>query len=122
MALCIDDMEKGAKVREVYELTPQGPGRPLERQRLGVIVKVNRVDGPQAIVGDVESIMVDFLDGNPPQKFVGTNSLVLHQRADVAALDALKGEGTTRVVADARPRKTDAGHIEKTGKINPTKI
>lgn len=120
MALCIDDMEKGAKVREVFEVTRSGPGRQLERQRLGVIVQVNR-DG-DSNVGDVSSILVDFLDGKPPVEFKGTNALVLHQKADMAALDAMKPEGNTRVVQDTRPQKVDAGRIEKTGKINPTSI
>lgn len=122
IGLALHDIERGAKVAEVYD----EKGKPLARRRLGVITKVNyaNVNGsdinPDATSGDVHSVEVTFAAGEKPKTFRGTNQLALHQKADQAALEKINETAQTRVAIDGRRSKIeDALGIGQGPKIAP---
>lgn len=124
MGIAAHDLERGAKVAEVYDADCV----PIAQKRLGVITKVNfgGVDAAgnvhinqKATSGDVVSVVVDFGDGKPVE-FFGTAQLCLHQKADMAALEKLNEKSQNRVAIDGRaPKMQDALGIGKGPKIAP---
>ena len=123
MGLALHDIERGAKVAEVWDER----GKPLPQRRLGIITRVlfSNTDGSgvnaDATSGDVHSVEVTFSEGEKPKTFRGTSCLALHQKADQAALERLTEVSQTRVAVDARriPKMADALGIAVGPKVAP---
>ena len=123
MGLALHDIERGAKVAEIFD----EKGKPLAQRRLGIITKVNfsNSDGSDvnhdATSGDVHSVEVTFAEGEKPKTFRGTSQLALHQKADQAALERINETAQTRVAIDARriPKMQDALGIAQGPKVAP---
>lgn len=125
MGIALHDLERGAKVAEIFD----AEGNALVQRRLGVITKINfggmDDDGkvhinPKAVQGNIYSIEVEFGDGKP-HVYRGTSQLCLHQKADMAAMEKLGEQAQNRVAIDARrpPKMADALGLAHGQKIAP---